>query len=310
VVQPAVVSARWRRRQAYAQLVRLPNVFTAMADIFLAGLATGAVTARPFIFTLVLVSSCCFYSAGMVWNDFFDLEEDRRDRFYRPLPSGRVSLAAAVCLGVLLMAAGLLGATLVSWLSGEFRPQTLILAGWLVAAILVYDGWLKQTWAGPLGMGACRFLNVLFGLSASGEALAGWWVFLALVVGVYIAGVTWLARTEAVLSNATRLLAAAGVMLAALFLALAVPAVAERPEGSSFVFPYLLVGFGFYLGVPIRKAIKRPEPRFVQAAVKQSLLGLILFDAILATSLAGLWGLGIALLYVPARFLGRWVYST
>jgi 4-hydroxybenzoate polyprenyltransferase len=310
VARPVDVPARWRRRQALAQLVRLPNVFTAMADIFLAGMATGAITSRPLPFTLVLAASSCLYCAGMVWNDYFDLEEDRRHRFFRPLPSGRVSLLAAVSLGVLLMSVGLLGAATVSWLDGEFRPQTLIVAGWLVVAIFVYDGWLKQTWAGPLGMGACRFLNVLLGLSASGDALASWWVYLALVVGVYIVGVTWFARSEAVRSKSALLLGAAGVMLAALFMALAVPAVAERPEGTSFLFPYLLVGYGFYLGVPIRKAIKRPEPRLVQAAVKRSVLGLIFLDAILATSLAGFWGLLIVSLYLPAHYLGRWIYST
>jgi 4-hydroxybenzoate polyprenyltransferase len=311
VSQSVEVPARWRRWQAHAQLVRLPNVFTAMADIFLAGFATGAVTGRPFAFLVVLLASCCLYCAGMVWNDFFDLEEDRRDRFFRPLPSGRVSLAVAVLIGLLLTSAGLLFAALACLLEAEVRPLTLILACWLVVAILVYDSWLKRTWAGPLGMGSCRFLNVLLGLSASGAALPGWWVYLALVVGVYIVGVTWFARTEATRSKVPHLIGAAGVMLAALFMGLAMPAVAlEQPEATTFLFPYLLVGFGFYLGVPIRKAIKRPEPRFVQAAVKRSVLGLIFLDAILASSLAGVAGLLIALLFLPARFLGRWIYST
>jgi 4-hydroxybenzoate polyprenyltransferase len=291
--------------------VRLPNVFTAMADILLAGFATGALTTRPLAFLLVLAGSCCLYCAGMVWNDFFDLDEDRRDRFIRPLPSGRISLPAAAALGALLFGVGLSLAFFLSFLDGEFRPLPLILAGWLVVAILLYDGWLKHTWAGPLGMGACRFLNVLLGLSAAGAAFAGWWVYLAAVVGVYIVGVTWFARTEATVSKSPMLLGAAGVILAALFLVLAVPAVAfESFEGTSFLFPYLLVGFGFYLGVPIRKAIKRPEPRFVQTAVKRSVLGLILLDAILASGLAGIAGLFIAVLYLPARYLGRWVYST
>jgi 4-hydroxybenzoate polyprenyltransferase len=305
------VSARWRRWQALAQLVRLPNVFTAMADILLAGFATGSLTTRPLALLLVLTASCCLYCAGMVWNDYFDLEEDRRDRFFRPLPSGRISLLKAAALGVALLGGGLFLALLVSFLDGEFRPLTLIIAGWLVVTILLYDSWLKHTWAGPMGMGVCRFLNVLLGLSAAGAAFAGWWVYLATVVGVYIVGVTWFARTEATVSKSPMLLGAAGVMLAALFLALAVPAVAlESSEGTTFLFPYLLIAFGFYLGVPIRKAIKRPDPRFVQTAVKRSVLGLIFLDAILASGLAGIPGLFIAVLYLPARYLGRWVYST
>ncbi len=40
-----------------------------------------------------------------------------------------------------------------------------VLALLLTAAIFLYDGWLKRTLVGPVGMGACRFLNVLLGMS-------------------------------------------------------------------------------------------------------------------------------------------------
>ena len=45
-------------------------------------------------------------------------------------------------------------------------------------------------------MGLCRFLNVLLGLTV---APPGFWLaaHLALVVGLYVVGVTWFARTEA-----------------------------------------------------------------------------------------------------------------
>jgi hypothetical protein len=39
-------------------------------------------------------------------------------------------------------------------------------------------------------------------------------------------------------------------------------------------------------------------------------LGLVLLDAVLATSLAGPIGLAIGLLLLPAAYVGRWVYST
>ena len=72
----------------------------------------------------------------------------------------------------------------------------LVLSLCLVAAILLYDGPLKRTWAGPAMMGLCRFLNVLLGVSVSGATpWPGW--HLAFVVGLYVAGVTWFARTEA-----------------------------------------------------------------------------------------------------------------
>lgn len=295
------------RLLAYAQLVRLPNVFTALADIGLGWLALSATMATPpswVGFLCLMAASACLYSAGMVWNDFFDLEQDRRERPFRPLPSGRITRGTAAFLGAVLLAAGLAFAAAAS-------QTSLVVAALLVAAILAYDGWLKRTAVGPVAMGTCRFLNVLLGLSLADADTWPWFVrvYLALVVGVYIVGVTWFARTEARVSNRTALTAAACVMLAALASALAVPVWFEVGR-SSFLFPYLLVAFGFVLGLPICRAIANPAPKLVQAAVKRSVLGLVALDAILATAVAGTMGLMLLLLLLPALYLGRWLYST
>src|SRR4051812_42314353 len=102
-----------KRLRPYAQLVRLPNVFTAFADIGLGGLAAAAHSERhpgalldhwlPFL--LLLLASGLLYCAGMVWNDFFDIEQDRRERPFRPIPSGNVPLRTAGRLGGALLIA-------------------------------------------------------------------------------------------------------------------------------------------------------------------------------------------------------------
>jgi 4-hydroxybenzoate polyprenyltransferase len=303
------------RIRAYAQLVRLPNVFTALADVCLGALAAWSVAAGDlpagwgFSVCCALAASACLYSSGMVWNDVFDLEQDRRERPFRPLPSGRVSRGTAVRLAAALMAGGLLSAFLSGW-HGEGLDWTPgLLAGALAAAILLYDGWLKRTWAGPLGMGTCRFLNVLLGLSVTPGMAGRWGLHLAAVVGIYIVGVTWFARTEARTSTRSALAGAAGVMLAALVLALPLPAWFP-PDTSSVLFPYLLVGLGFLVGIPAANAVERPTPGLVQAAVKRAILGLVVLDATLATALAGGVGLVILVLLLPALYLGRWIYST
>jgi 4-hydroxybenzoate polyprenyltransferase len=304
--------------RAYAQLVRLPNVFTAVADIALGALAAGALPSRWLPFLLLALTSGCLYCSGMVWNDFFDLEQDRKERPSRPIPSGRVSRGTAARFGAALFAAGLFVAGLAGWTISAWRdPETgsplvwtpLILALFLIAAILLYDGWLKRTLAGPLGMGLCRFLNVLLGLSIAGVFGDGRNVHLATIVGVYIVGVTWFARTEARLSNQRELMGAAGVMLLGLLLALPLP-LGLKPNMGTLVFPYLLVALGFLLGLPVSKAIVTPTPPSVQAAVKRAIMGLVVLDAILATPFAGLWGLLLLVLLVPALYLGRWIYST
>jgi 4-hydroxybenzoate polyprenyltransferase len=296
----------------YAQLIRLPNVFTALADICLGALAGGALPGRWLSFALLLCSSACLYSAGMVWNDYFDYEQDYRERPFRPLPSGKVSRRAAVVLGVALLAAGILFAALAGIEGNSFRTLPLTLSFFLIVCILFYDSWLKRTSMGPVAMGACRFLNVLLGLSAAETWIGGWGVHLALVVGLYIVGVTWFARTEARTSKRSALTGAAYVMFASLVLALPLPGwfdVEQRPW-SVVLFPYLLVGLGFLVGIPIYRAIAEPGPAQVQAAVKRAIMGLVVLDAVLATGGAGAAGLLILLLLLPALYLGRWIYST
>lgn len=297
------------RFRPYAQLVRLPNVFTALADICLGTLATRGLPEHWLAFVFLLLASACLYCGGMVWNDYFDLEQDRRERPFRPLPSGRVTRRAAVRLGVLLLGAGVGFAFLSGWRSDGWTWTPLVLAVLLVVAILLYDGWLKHTASGPVGMGLCRFLNVLLGLSVAGGELPDWGFHMAAAVGVYIVGVTWFARTEARTSKQSSLMAAAGVMLAGLLTALAVPTWFP-PGTSSLLFPYLLVLLGLLVGVPVCQAIAHPTPALVQTAVKRAIMGLVLLDAVLATAVVGMLGLLILVLLLPALYLGRWIYST
>src|SRR5262249_37415304 len=145
---------------------------------------------RPLGSAALLLASGCLYCAGMVWNDYFDLAVDRRERPFRPLPSGKIPLATARALGFGLMLAGVAFAALAGWSSEGWSSEPAMMAAFLVAAILAYDGWLKQTPIGPLSMGACRFLNVLLATSLAdpGELSSGHRLHLALVIGLYIVG--------------------------------------------------------------------------------------------------------------------------
>jgi 4-hydroxybenzoate polyprenyltransferase len=296
------------RVSSYARLVRLPNVFTALADVGLGFMAArGEVSWITAAF--LAGASAALYCGGMVWNDIFDIGQDRRERPFRPLPSGAISLAAARRFGVGLLAAGFVLAGLAGWHGDNFDATPAVIAVLLVVAILLYDRWLKRTWAGPLAMGACRFLNVLLACSAAETLPWALRLHLAAVVGLYIVGVTWFARTEARASETAQLRRATGVMAAALVLALPLPL--HLPPGSAFVlFPYLLVAFGLAIGLPAIRAWAKPEPVRVQRAVKRAVLGLIALDAILATAVAGAPGLLLALLLPPALYLGQWLYST
>lgn len=312
---------------AFAQLLRIPNVFTAFADIALGACVATAVlpsAAAEFwgAYVLLALASGCLYLAGMVWNDVFDLVEDRQARAFRPLPSGRVRVSSAVFLGVFLFVAGLMFAGSAGILTQQpgWNYEPFVYALGIIAAVMIYDGGAKRTPAGPVSMAACRFLNVLMGLSLIPDAVLAteYRIQLAGVVGFYIIGVTWFARTEEGRSRVRDLTLAASVIALSLVLALLLRAklfaAAESAKHlaalGTVAFPYLLVAFAFLVGLPIRRAISDPSPRSVQAAVKRCVLGLVALDAVLATMFIGVPGLLILLLLPPALLLGKWVYST
>jgi 4-hydroxybenzoate polyprenyltransferase len=201
--------------------------------------------------------------------------------------------------------------------------QPVVLAAILSVLILLYDAWLKHTVLGPIAMGGCRFCNVLLGLVAAAADLHAWWTYaLPGVVGLYVIGITWFARDEAGISKRLGLIRGAVTILAAILFGAIVPwsyhiwfrswqETSERatPERLMSYLP-LLALFAVGVGWSLERAIQKPIPALVQAAVKRCLLGIIVLDAILASLFVGWPGLLILLLLPPALILGKWVYST
>lgn len=300
--------------RAYLQLVRLPAVFTAMADILAGFLLTHRTLEPHSDLALLLVASSCLYLSGMVLNDVFDRDVDARERPGRPLPSGRVSVKSAVAISLLLILAGLTAAAFV-------RPRSLVLAAGLTLCIVAYDGYLKRTFLGPVAMGGCRFLNVMLGASAT--YFISVWVRPQLLVagalGVYVAGVTWFSRQEARPGSRGQLASALGVVN--LGLAGFVAFVATRPgaavwPGSAVPGPSVaIVPLAVILLTINRRAVAGlldPSPQNVQAAVKLMILSIIMLDAVIVFfhTGSGWYGLLTASLLLPAMVLGRWVFVT
>src|SRR5579872_634637 len=163
------------RLLAFAQLLRIPNVFTAFADIALA--TAVAATSLPstsesfwMAAGLLALASGSLYLAGMVWNDIFDRADDAKTRPARPLPSGRVRVSTAIVLGTFLMILGLMFAVLAGFPEiknpSSWNYEPVIYALGIAIAVFIYDGGLKRSPIGPIGMGSCRFLNVLLGFSS------------------------------------------------------------------------------------------------------------------------------------------------
>ncbi|HXY36066.1 MAG TPA: UbiA family prenyltransferase [Planctomycetaceae bacterium] len=298
------------RLRAYLQLMRFPAVFTALADIFLGFLLThdSVWPARDLV--ALMGASSGLYLAGMVFNDFFDRDLDARERPGRPIPSGRISPGAAATLASALMVLGAVCAALVSHAALE-------IALLLVGLILAYDAYLKRTPMGPIAMGGCRFLNVMLGASAgSGLAGATWSsppLFVALAMGVYVAGVTWFARQEAQQSSRGQLVAGAATSHAGIAglaaLAVAIPAL---PQANRWVTWAALGVVTTWVDVGLVPAIRDPAPHKVQAAVKRMLLTIVLLDAAMVYCKSGdpIVAVCVAALVIPAATLGRWIFIT
>ncbi|MFE1841795.1 UbiA family prenyltransferase [Streptomyces sviceus] len=155
---PTPVHTDRPRAHAWAELLRLPALFTVPGDA-LAGAA--AASARPTSRTLLaLASSLCLYEAGMALNDWADRDVDAVERPHRPLPSGRVHPAAALGAACALTGAGLTLAACAG------RPA-LTVAVPLAATVWAYDLALKDTPAGPFAMAAARGLDLLLGAAAT-----------------------------------------------------------------------------------------------------------------------------------------------
>jgi hypothetical protein len=320
---------------AWLQLFRAPNVFTAIADIAMGYLFVAGAASPPAPLALLVVASCLLYTAGMVLNDVYDFEIDSRERPFRPLPSGRISVAAARRLGYGMLLAGAATGWIAGFSSGEagLPWRSGVIATILAGCVVLYDSTAKRTPAGPLAMGACRYLNVLLGMSAAPRVaqedaiVLGYDAAQLLVaggIGLYIAGVTWFARTEAnAKSSSLHLLGGTGVMLAGIALLAIYPALDSAPPlkltamhlGMALpprsVWGVLLALIAFPVIGRCLAAVSDPVPDRVQTAVKRAILSLILFDAAVALAAAGpLYAIAIVALLLPAILLAAWVYST
>jgi 4-hydroxybenzoate polyprenyltransferase len=306
-------------RGSWLQLMRLPNVFTAMADVAMGFLFIQSSGWRwdawwdSGALGMLLAASSLLYIAGVVLNDVFDLEIDRRERPERPLPSGRVSVSAARRLGWRLLIIGVLLGSGAGLFVGHLRPGTI--AALLATCILLYDAWLKRTPVGPLAMGACRMLNVLLGMSAIDVPLHAEHWLVAGGIGVYVAGVTWFARREAAESSRLQLTLSTIVMIAGIAMLAAFPNWSDRTILRVQLDPghwYLLTGvLGLMIVWRCVWAVIGPIPARVRMAVTQCVLSIVMLDAVTCYAVRGVfWAAMILLLLLPAMFLGRWIETT
>ena len=107
---------------AYMRLFRLPNVFTAIADITMGFLFVRGSLEPLGTYLCLLSASCLLYSSGMVLNDVVDVDIDSKLRPQRPIPSGQISLNWAKQLAYGMLALGVAMAWLAGFIHADSTP--------------------------------------------------------------------------------------------------------------------------------------------------------------------------------------------
>ncbi len=316
--------------QAYLDLLRIPNVFTAVADTIAGFLFVGGTAEQWRTLLLLAGASSCLYGGGVVLNDVCDVERNARERPARPIPSGNVSRRAALGL-----ACGLLGAGFV--LAATVSGRAAGIGALLVASIVLYDSLLKSTLLAPSLMGLCRALNLALAMSAAGrissaDPIAGQGPLYELVpvalIWLYVTSVTHFARREAGISERGRLLAGTiGVCFAVgglVSLCWTVPQVHVEYLGLVVLLGVAVAyrGFAAAGGVLSREAGKHvsnqtclpppsadegmPPATRIQNTVQMFVVSLVLFDTCFVWAARGaVVALAVAVLFLPTVTLGR-----
>jgi 4-hydroxybenzoate polyprenyltransferase len=295
----------------YFQLVRLPNVFTAAADSLAGWLLVRGTLAEPGRWVPLTVASMAIYGAGIALNDVFDYEIDRVERPKRPLPSGAVSTQFARILGATLLVVGLA----LSCLGGV---RSFIVAATLIACVVAYDVGGKRTVFGPELMGACRGLNLMLGLSASANfgGPTAWLV--AASMAVFVAGITWISRSETESGRARGLVAGWALQNVA-FLGLIAAALrpGDFPSMNDRTVAFTIVGLAILGVVAVIvnradfKSLTAANPLAKQFAVKTGVLSLVWLNVGIVAAVRGpITAIAVAVLWIPAFLLGKWLYST
>ncbi len=278
------------RAGSHLALARLSNAPTVVSNV-LAGVALAGGVAPVSVGGTVLlaVAMVLFYTAGMYLNDLFDLDIDRRERPERPLPSGRLSKGEALGVTVFLFSVGtfclaLLGtAPLVSGLV-------------LVALIVVYDAWHKTNPLSPVLMASTRMMVYITAFVAFAPTLTLALIFWALLLGIYIVGLTYIAKTET--SSLTGYWPAALLFLPALVGALILP-------WSGFWLPLALALWVAYSVSFVYMT------RSIGQAIGQLIAGVSLLDALVILLFGTLGGVGWALAaFALTLFLQRFIRGT
>ena len=280
----------------YFQLVRIPGIFTAFSNVligyFFSLSSTSDFTSLPFL----LVTSGMLFSAGMVFNDFFDLNIDKKERPNRPLPSGKISKQKALFLGIIFLIIGNIFAFIVGY-------DSLIISLVMTGIIISYNYRLKfSSFSGIFSLSIIRFLNVLLGFSIISFSYEI--VQFAIPIAIFVGGISILAKNEIGFSTLisqklNKLLNFATIIYVCIL-------IIKNFQIEQLIFLFL---FSLLSLNPFNN--KQNSKTKIQKQVTFQLLSIILLDATIITLFSSFYyGILVTLLIIPAYLITKKLYLT
>jgi 4-hydroxybenzoate polyprenyltransferase len=326
----------------YLLLIRAPNLFTVPSNILSGYFATTLLGDANITQLLLLIFSSIFlYVAGIILNDYFDINVDRKERPNRPLASGQITKRSALLIATSSIVAGNVLSWFVSW-------NSFIISFCLTIVVFIYNYWLKRNRAGnPLTMGSARFLNVLLGGSSALGLVTKMdltLVFVGYCLFLYTAAISLLSLKE--VSTGERLSNKEWIPIVLSFLTVLLTIGSILVAGfsgyfqTSFIFNLIIFSCimcicFFHLfsrlkritNLTSRGQYKEGYPKIeddgvdsinqtnisreIQHKVKTMILSIVVLDSIFLSGLVGIYvGFAVLLLVIPPILLGRKLYVT
>ncbi len=282
--------------RTYLQLVRFPGIFTVFSNVLLGFFVVQQITIDWLSLGFLLATSGFLFFAGMIFNDFFDYDIDKKQRPERPLPSGKISKKHAFYLGLCFL-------VLANICSAFVGVQSLFVSISMTGFILLYDIKLKNIpILGILNLSLIRFFNVILGTTI--VALSIDIILIAIPVAILVAGISIFAKTE------NSQYSKRAEILNLIFIVATIFYVNLLAFGGEIIFYFFMVLFISSIFVPFY-FYKEKTNANIQKKVTFQLLSIIILDAALLSIYSELiFALVILILFVPAYFITRKMYLT
>ena len=172
----------------YLQLVRLPGIFTAFSNVLIGYFFSFSFNSEVIFLPYLLATSGMLFCSGMIFNDYFDYNLDKKERSFRPLPSGKISKQNALLIGFIFLILANISAFFLGF-------DSLIISLILSCMILFYNLKLKSiSFLGIFSLSIIRMLNILLGFSIIGISFE--FIQYLFPLGIFIVGISILAKNE------------------------------------------------------------------------------------------------------------------